>query len=157
MSERNICLSALSEVDKRLLNDFQRGLPLSPAPYAEIAEQIGVSEKIVLDRLESLRRSGAVSRVGPVFQPARVGASTLAAMSVPEDRLTDVAALVNQYEEINHNYEREHDINLWFVVTAESECRVHEVVKDIERRTGLDVLDLPMLNSYHIELGFSLW
>jgi hypothetical protein len=92
-----------------------------------------------------------------VFRPARAGASTLAAMSVPEDRLTDVAALVNEYEEINHNYERQHDINLWFVVTAESECRVHEVLEDIERRTGLDVLDLPMLSSYHIELGFSLW
>ena len=157
MSERNTCPSELTEIDKRLLNDFQRDFPLSPAPYAEIAERIGVSEEIVLDRLESLRRSGAVSRVGPVFRPKRVGASTLAAISVPEDRLTEVAALVNEYEEVNHNYEREHDINLWFVVTAESECRVHEVLEDIERRTGLEVLDLPMLKPYHIELGFSLW
>ena len=157
MSEPNTCPSELTEIDKRLLNDFQRGFPLSPAPYAEIAERIGVSEGIVLDRLESLRRSGAVSRIGPVFRPKRAGASTLAAMSVTEARLTEVAALVNEYQEINHNYERKHDINLWFVVTAESGSRVHEVLEDIERRSGLDVLDLPMLKSYHIELGFSLW
>jgi DNA-binding Lrp family transcriptional regulator len=157
MNERKPCLAALSDVDKRLLNDFQRDFPLSPAPYAEIAKQIGVSEQTVLDRLGSLQRTGAVSRVGPVFRPNRAGTSTLAAMSVPEDRLTDVAGLVNEYEEVNHNYEREHDINLWFVVTAESEGRVHEVLEDIERRTGLEVLDLPMLKPYHIELGFSLW
>jgi len=157
MNERESCPPVLTEIDKRLLNDFQRDFPLSPAPYAEIAKQIGVSEETVLDRLESLKRRGAVSRVGPVFRPKRAGASTLAAMSVPEDRLTDVAALVNEYEEINHNYEREHHVNLWFVVTAENQGRVHEVLEDIERRSGLDVLDLPMLKSYHIELGFSLW
>jgi DNA-binding Lrp family transcriptional regulator len=143
-------------IDRRLLNDYQRGLPLSPRPFADMATALGIGEAEVIARLEKLTVTGAISRVGPVFRPKRVGTSTLAAMAVPEDRLEEVADLVNGYREVNHNYEREHDYNLWFVLTVEDEHHVSRVIGEISRRTGLDVLDLPMLAEYHIDLGFPL-
>lgn len=146
----------LNDVDRRLLNDFQHGLPLEGRPFARIAEELGISEQAVLDRLQRLRKEGVVSRVGPVFRPNRVGASTLAAMSVPEDRLQAVADLVSAYAEVNHNYEREHAFNLWFVVTAPNEHILLGVLDEIGERTGLQVLDLPMLDDYFIDLGFRL-
>ena len=146
----------LSELERRLLNDFQRGFPLSPRPFADIARRLGVTEQAVLDCLESLRARGMVSRVGPVFRPKRVGASTLAAMRVPDERLSEVACFINGYSEVNHNYEREHEFNLWFVITAPTEDRIREVQDDISRETGLPVLDLPMEQEYHIDLGFPL-
>ena len=146
----------LDAVDRRLLNEFQSGIPLIERPYARMAEQLGVSESEVMERLRRLTESGAVSRVGPVFRPKRVGMSTLAAMAVPAERLTAVAALVNTYPEVNHNYEREHRFNLWFVLTAPDHASLARVLEEIGRRTGLPVLDLPMLAEYHIDLGFPL-
>jgi len=147
----------LSSLEKCLLNEYQRGFPLCAAPYAQIAEELDVSEEDVLATLESLSSRGLISRVGPVFTPRRASASTLAAMSVPADRLAAVAGLVSNFEEVNHNYEREHDFNLWFVVTAEDETRVLEVLDEIESGTGIVVLNLPLEDSFFIDLGFPLW
>jgi DNA-binding Lrp family transcriptional regulator len=149
-------LERLDALDRRLLDDFQYGIPLAPRPFALMAEQLGVAEAEVIARMQRLTEAGAVSRVGPVFRPRQVGASTLAAMAVPPERLAEVAALVNTFPEVNHNYEREHDFNLWFVLTAPDQTRLERVLDEIGRRAGLPVLDLPMLAEYHIDLGFPL-
>ena len=147
----------LDAIDRRLLNDFQHDFPLNAQPFAEIGKKLGISEDQVLQRLKRLMQAGAISRIGPVLQPQCVGASTLAAMAVPPERLESVAALVNAFREVNHNYERSHPFNLWFVLTASDEARIQEILQEIQRRTGLPVLDLPMIESYHIDLGFPLW
>ncbi len=143
-------------LDFQLLNDFQRDFPLLPAPFAEIASRLGVTEKTVLKLLEILRREGKIARVGAVFAPKRIGASTLVALSVPPERLATVAATVNRFPEVNHNYEREHSYNLWFVVTAGSEARLQAALAAIEEACGLPLLRLPLLHEFHIDLGFAL-
>lgn len=147
---------SLDAIDRRLLNDFQQGFPLSARPYAEVGARLGIGEAEVLARLARLNAAGAVSRVGAVLAPKRLGISTLAAMAVPPRRLEAVAELVSAYPEVNHNYEREHRVNLWFVVTARDKARLDEVLAEIELFTGIEVLDLPMLEEYHIDLGFQL-
>jgi DNA-binding Lrp family transcriptional regulator len=147
----------LTALEKCLLNEYQRGFPLCSSPFALIAEQQGVTEKDVIRTLDSLQQRGLVSRVGPVFAPLRAGASTLAALSVPDGELKRVADCVSRYEEVNHNYEREHDFNLWFVVTAPDQAHVQRVLEAIEAETGLPVLDLPLERSFYIDLGFPLW
>lgn len=140
----------------RLLNEFQRDFPLCPAPFAELAARLGVGERVVLSGLEKLRREGKISRVGAVFAPKRIGASTLAAMAVPPEQLAAVAAAVNRFAEVNHNYEREHRYNLWFVVTAASEGRLQATLGAIEQAAGYPLLALPLVEEFHIDLGFSL-
>jgi len=147
----------LTALEQCLLNEYQRGFPLCASPYAEIAQQLDVSEMDVMTTLDSLQQRGLISRVGPVFAPQRAGASTLAAVSVPVDKLETVADIISQYEEVNHNYEREHTFNLWFVVTAPDQARVGQVLDEIEATTGLPVLDLPLEHSFYIDLGFPLW
>ena len=149
-------LERLDALDRRLLDDFQSGIPLAPRPFALMAEQLGVAEAEVIARLQCLTEAGAVSRVGPVFRPRQGGAGTLAARAVPPERLAEVATLVNGFPEVNHNYGREHDFNLWFVLTAPDQTRLERVLDEIGRRAGLPVLDLPMLAEYHIDLGFPL-
>jgi DNA-binding Lrp family transcriptional regulator len=148
--------ASIDDIDRRLLNEFQRNFPLTATPYADIARCLGVSEQIVIERLQRLQAAGTVSRVGPVFRPNRIGASTLAAMAVPAARLEEVAAVVSAYAAVNHNYEREHDYNLWFVAAAADETKLAAVLDDIAARTGLEVMSLPMLEDYHIDLGFDL-
>ncbi len=146
----------MNDLQRRLLDIYQQKMPVSPTPYADIAREVGVSEDDVLDALKDMTASGVVSRVGPVFQPGTVGISTLAAMAVPVSQLESVAALVNGYPEVNHNYEREHRLNLWFVITASSEKRIQEILDDIEERTTIPVMSLPMQEAFHIDLGFKL-
>jgi DNA-binding Lrp family transcriptional regulator len=147
----------LTALEKCLLNEYQRGFPLSPAPYADIAQQLGVSEAEVINTLESLQSRGYISRVGPVFAPQRAGSSTLAAMAVPLQQLETIAAFVSGFDEVNHNYQREHDFNLWFVVTAPDQARVAQVLDEIESGTGIAVLNLPLERAFYIDLGFPLW
>ncbi len=149
-------VSSMDLLDQKLLNDFQHDLPLSTTPYADIAEQLGIDEHEVLERLAALQQQGMVSRVGPVFQTDRIGASSLVAIAVPQQCLEEVAKLINSYSQVNHNYEREHHYNLWFVVTASSQEHLRQLLQDIEQRTGLSLLILPMLQAYHIDLGFRL-
>jgi len=146
----------MNDFEKHLLNDFQRDLPLTPRPYAEMADRLGVAEDDVIEALNILQEAGTVSRVGAVFKPRAVSESTLAAMAVPNDRLEDVANIVSGYQGVNHNYERDHRLNLWFVITAGDRTDIERVIGEIERRTGLTVLDLPMLDDYHLDLGFHL-
>ena len=145
-----------SSLERRLLNEFQQGLPLVERPFAEIARHLGVYETTVLETFKRLQTEGAISRIGAVFRPNRLGASTLAAMAVPEDELEAVAAIVNGFDAVNHNYEREHRFNLWFVVAADDEDRLQEVLAEIEQCCGYPLLDLPLLEDFHIDLGFEL-
>ncbi len=147
----------LNDLEKRLLDEYQKGLPLSPAPFQEIAQRLGTSEALVLQILQRLLDAGIISRVGPVFKPKRIGASTLAAMAVPEQELEEVAETISSYREVNHNYEREDHFNLWFVVTAASQEHLAQTLADMEQRTGHPILNLPLERQFHIDLGFPLW
>jgi len=149
-------VQTVEQIEFHLLNDFQRDFPLCPAPFAELAARLGVAEGLVIHSLEHLRREGKISRVGPVFAPKRIGASTLAAIAVPPEKLEAVAKTVNRFPEVNHNYEREHRYNLWFVVTAGSEGRLQAALGAIEKAAAYPVLRLPLEQEFHIDLGFCM-
>ncbi len=146
----------MRDLDRHLLNDFQRGFPLAPRPFAVIAERLGASEAEVIEAFGGLAQAGRVSRIGAAVATGSAGASTLAALAVPPERLEAVAEMVSGYDEVNHNYEREHRYNLWFVVTAADQSVLQRVLEGIEANSGLEVLDLPMEAAYHIDLGFDL-
>lgn len=146
-------------IEFRLLNEFQRGFPLVHAPFAELAARLGSDEATVLATLQRQQQEGAISRIGAVFAPRAVGASTLAALAVPPTppgRLEEVAALVSAHPGVNHNYEREHRYNLWFVATAADEDALAALLADIGTQTGLPPIALPLLEEFHIDLGFDL-
>lgn len=146
----------LAPLHKHLLNDYQQDFPLSPTPYRDIAEQLGVTEDEVLAAFQSLSEQQMISRIGPVIAPNSIGSSALVAMAVPEQDLPRVAELISEYSEVNHNYERENRFNLWFVAVADDEAQLQKVIADIENKTGYRAMLLPMLADYFINLGFEL-
>ncbi|MGZ8188935.1 MAG: Lrp/AsnC family transcriptional regulator [Methylosarcina sp.] len=149
-------MSKLTTLHKQLLNDFQRGFPLSERPYRDIAEAVSVSEEDVLSALAELNERQLISRVGPIIRPNRIGASTLVAMAVPEAELQRIADLISRYPEINHNYEREHRFNLWFVAIASDAEHLARLIGSIEQETGYKTLQLPLVEDFFIDLGFML-
>lgn len=144
----------LSSLERAIVNRFQHGFPRVPRPYAAIGAEVGCSEAEALAAVRALSARGVLQRVGAVVRSGSVGCSTLAAMRVPIARLADVAALVSAIPEVNHNYEREHELNLWFVVAAPDETRLQAVLDGIAEATGIAVLDLRLVEAYHIDLGF---
>ncbi|NFV81011.1 Lrp/AsnC family transcriptional regulator [Magnetospirillum aberrantis] len=135
------------------LAPFERDFPIHPRPFAEIGRRLGMTEAQVLEMMRQGVAQGVVARVGATLRPHVLGDSTLAALAVPPERLSEVAALVSAFDAVNHNYEREGHYNLWFVVTAASVAEVTAVLEAIERQTGLQPLDLPITTAFHIDLG----
>lgn len=146
----------LDSLSRRLIDRFQHGMPLCAEPYRAMAEALECSEEEILASLEQLERGGGLSRIGPVFEHSRAGASTLVALAVPAARVEAVAARINSFPEVNHNYLREHDYNLWFVVTGPDRAHLDALLAQIEAETGLTPLDLPMECAYRIDLGFPI-
>lgn len=146
----------LSALQQEIINNFQKDFPLCEQPYQAVAQLLDTNEQQVLDAITSLNQQGVLSRVGPVFDHKKAGASTLAAIAAPPEQIDKIAGIVNQFEQVNHNYAREHDYNLWFVVTASDPMALAETLQEIELLTGLPILVLPMEASYHIDLGFKI-
>ena len=144
----------IDDTDAALIDGFQSGFPVQRRPFEAVGEQLGISADDARGRVERLHESGIFRRFGAVLNPPVIGSSTLAALSVSDDRFDDVAAIVNDYRQVNHNYARDHEWNMWFVVTAGSRATRDDILDDIEARTGCSVLVLPMLTDYYIDLEF---
>src|SRR5690606_12926378 len=111
---------AMDALDRAIINGFQGGFPISERPYAEAADQLGITETELLDRIESLLLRGLLSRFGPLYRAERLGgAVTLAALSAPAENFDHIAEIVNAFPEVAHNYEREHALNMWFVLAVD--------------------------------------
>jgi DNA-binding Lrp family transcriptional regulator len=143
----------MDATDRDIINTLQLGFPISERPYAEVAEQLGINETELLQRLKHLLHDKKLSRFGPMYQAEKLGgAFSLAAMQVPDESYDTVAELVNSYPEVAHNYQRDHAFNMWFVLATETPQRVDEVNEEISRRTGLPVFNMPKLKEYYVGL-----
>lgn len=147
-----------SDLKARLLEVAQRGFPLTPRPYATLADRLGVAEDAVIAAFREMTLDDElISRIGAVYRTGTVGASCLAALAVPETSLERTADFVGTFPEVNHNYRRDHPHwTLWFVVTAPDTAARDAVLDRVEAETGLPLLRLPMVEAYHLDLGFPL-
>lgn len=144
------------QTDRRLLDDWQRGFPVTERPFAVLAKALGIGEDEVIARLAAMQGTGRVSRLGATIAPNTVSASTLAAVAAPLDRLEEVAAVIGAQPGVNHNYLREDTWNLWFVATGPDRAHVDETLARISQATGLRVLDLRLMRPFNVDLGFRM-
>jgi len=141
------------EIDRRLINALQGDFPLVPEPYRQVADSLGLSEAELLRRLDAMLESRVLTRFGPMFQIERAGgAFVLAAMRVPEADFEQVAARVNAFPEVAHNYRREHEMNMWFVLATATPEGIAETIAGIEAATGLPVFAFPKEREYFVEM-----
>ncbi len=143
----------MDQLDKQLLNLLQKGLPVCEAPFAEVAAQLDCDEHDAIARVQKMLGDGLLSRFGPMYDAACLGGDfTLAAIAVPEARFEEVTEIVNGFEQVAHNYERQHYLNMWFVIGTESKQEIFDVIKQIEQKTGLDVVNMPKEHEFFIGL-----
>lgn len=143
----------MDELERRIINHLQGGLRICERPYQTAADELGISEDELIARLASLLERRVLTRVGPLFQIERMGgAFTLAALQAPVERYDEIAALVNALPEVAHNYQREHALNMWFVLATETPQGIAEVIAQIEAQSGCQVLNFPKSHEYFVEL-----
>lgn len=144
---------SLDEIDRALINALQGDFPLARRPFVEVGARLGLDEGEVLARLQRMLDERVLTRFGPMFQIERIGgAFCLAAMRVPEADFERVAAKVNDFPEVAHNYRREHALNMWFVLATEQREAIADCAARIENATGLPVFLFPKEREYFVEM-----
>jgi len=147
----------MDALDRRIINVLQDGFPISDSPYAEVAERLGTTEATLLQRLGRLLDDGVLSRFGPMYHAEQLGgALTLCAMQVPEGSFDRVAETVNGFSQVAHNYQREHRLNMWFVLATETAEDLQPTLDAIEARTGCRVYNMPKIEEFYVGLRFNV-
>ena len=149
----------LDEIDKQLLQLTQDEFSIMKRPWKELGNRLKITEEEVLLRLKRLCNKGVIRKIGPILNTRKLGlsASTLIAMKVPEEKIEQVASIINEYESVSHNYQREHEYNLWFTVRTSDEKKLQRTIEEIKRRTEIpdaNILDLPTLRVFKIDVRF---
>ncbi len=149
--------TALDDTDRAIINGLQGGFPISEEPFAEAGAALGLSAEDLLSRISRLLDDGALSRFGPMYNAELIGGGlTLAALKVPDDQFDRIADMVNGFPEVAHNYARDHEFNMWFVVATETPERVGEVIDEIAALTGLWVYNMPKIEEFFVGLRFEV-
>ena len=147
----------MDELDQAIINSLQREFPVCEEPFLRAARAINTSEQELITRLERLLEDGTLTRFGPLYHAEKLGgALSLCAMKIPETQFDAVCEIVNSYDEVAHNYERDHILNMWFVLATDSLASKQRVIHSIEARTGLPVNDMPKEKEFFVGLHFEV-
>lgn len=140
-------------IDAKLINFLQADFPICDKPYLQVANALNLKEEEVLERLKKLLENGVLTRFGALYHAEKIGgALTLAALKVPEQDFETITEIVNAFPQVAHNYARNHELNMWFVVATETAAQLDETLAQIERQTGLKVFNMPKINEYFVGL-----
>ena len=147
----------LHDHDKKIINQLQGGFPICESPWDELERRLEIPAEEIINRIEHLKSEGLLSRFGPMYHAEKMGGGlTLAAMKVDKSRYDEVTEIVNSFSEVAHNYEREHELSMWFVIATESPEQIQQVISEIEQKTGIRVYNMPKQQEFFLNLKFEV-
>lgn len=148
----------LDEIDKGVLREVQRDLPIVSRPFLSSAQRLGITEEEFLRRVALLVKSGAIRKLGLRIDSAKVGfASTLVALKTAPGEVEKAAEQLNAFEGVTHNYQREHEYNVWFTVIERDEAKLRETLERIGREVEHEeMLNLPVKRKFKIDVRFEI-
>lgn len=151
----------LDAIDRKIIQILQDDFPIVERPWKEVGDKLNLQEDDVINRLKRLNELGIIRKIGSIVDSPKVGltVATLVAMKVPQNNVDDVAASINAYRSVSHNYEREHEYNVWFTITASSNNELTSILEEITQKTGItqdDILNLPTKQRFKINVRFQL-
>ena len=147
----------MDDLDRKIINKLQRNFPVCDHPFAVVADELSTTEAELISRLQRLSDEKYLTRFGPLFNADNFGgAISLCAMAVSEDNFDVVTEQVNAFPQVAHNYQRDHELNMWFVLATETESELNETITKIEDDTGLSVRNMPKLHEFYVGLYFEI-
>jgi siroheme decarboxylase len=150
--------SILDDIDKAIINRIQSEFPIASRPYLELANELDLTEKEVLDRVARLKNDRIIRRIGGNFVPDKLGfVSTLCAARVPAEKIEHFAKIVNRYPGVTHNYQRDNPYNVWFTFISPSMDEIETNLEKIAEESGVtDILNLPATKVFKIKAQFDV-
>ena len=151
-------LSSLGESDKELLNEIQWTFPLVTRPFDAIAKKFDTTPEIIKDTLKNLKEIGVLRQLSAIFDTRKLGyTSSLVAMEIEHDELDHVASQINRHPGVSHNYERDHEFNLWFTLAVPPGADLNDELKKFNVLKGIKkVRMLPTLQLFKIGVKLDL-
>jgi DNA-binding Lrp family transcriptional regulator len=148
----------LDDIDKAILNRIQSQFPITSRPYLTVGNELGLTEKEVVERVARLKKIGIIRRIGGNFVPGKLGfVSTLCAAKVPAAKIEQFAEVVNRYPGVTHNYQRDNEYNVWFTFISPSMDEIEANLEEIAAETGVqDILNLPATRVFKIKAQFDV-
>ncbi len=148
----------IDEIDKKIINTIQTGFPIDERPFQILADQLGLDEDELIERIRRMKSDKLIRRIGGNFSPDKLGYfSTLCAARVPEDKIPLFKDTVNAYPGVTHNYMREHSFNVWFTFIAPSVKQIEDSLTQISKDTGVQtILNLPATRVFKISANFKV-
>lgn len=147
----------LSPLDRKILNILQQNYPVCVNPYESMARKLEIPEDELLQRLAAMKEAGIIRRIGGIIESKAIGYySTLCTCRADNDRVEEIAALINEQPGVTHNYLRDHEYNLWFTLTSESRQKSDEIINALESRTGVKILSMPTDKVYKIRVALDM-
>lgn len=151
-------MNTIGETDKAILNTIQLDFPIDARPFRVLADKLDLSEEALISRIQAMKDSLVIRRIGGNFGPDRLGYySTLCTANVPEEKIDRFTRTVNAYAGVTHNYMRDHEFNIWFTFIAPSREQIADSLDEISRQTGVSpILNLPATRVFKISANFKL-
>ncbi|HQU30504.1 MAG: Lrp/AsnC family transcriptional regulator [Planctomycetia bacterium] len=153
----------LTETDRKILHRLQSNIPLLSRPFLELGKELDIDEDTIIERIKFMVEKGYIRRLAPIINTQAMGReATLAAVKVPEERIDEVSAIINEYSGVSHNYLRKGKnkhipYNVWFTMSAKDDEELHSRLKEIETRIGLTVRTLPTAKKFKIGVRFKIY
>jgi len=147
----------LTDTDKLIINQLQGGFPVHEQPWKIVSDQLNIDENTLIDRIQQMIDAGIISRFGPLYNAHKMGGGlTLAALQADDNRFNEIADIVNSFDEVAHNYRRDHKLNMWFVIATQRPEQIEKVIEKIEELSQCTVYNMPKQAEYFLGLKLEL-
>ena len=108
-------MTPLDAIDRSIVKATQAGLPLTPAPYAEVAAVIGLTEAEVIERIAAMQERGIIRRIAiaPHHYALGMTANGMSVWDVEDDRISALGARIGALPYVTHCYQRPRALPQW--------------------------------------------
>jgi siroheme decarboxylase len=159
-SRKHGAATPLDDLDKRLLNLMQGSFPIAPRPFQHVAQEAGIEEQEVIDRVKNLLEERIIRQVTPIFDTRALGySSMLVAAKVDPENPWRAANIINEHPGVSHNYLRNHEFNIWFTIATEpdSPLGLDGTLQVLAKIAGAEsIRQLPTLKLFKIRMDLEM-
>ncbi len=104
---------------EKVLYEIQKNFPLTKRPFRDIAANLNCSEDDIIKILREEKQKGIIRQISAIFDTKKLGyKSSLIAFRIDKNYIDDAVEILNSHPGISHNYERNHDFNIWFTLAV---------------------------------------
>jgi len=150
----------MDKLDHHILKSLQDQFPIDTEPYDALAKKLEITCDELWGRIGKMVQAGLIRRIGASLDSNKLGfPSTLAAVSIPKERVEEAAEIIGMFPEVTHSYLRKDRFNIWFTIIAADDKRIDDVLEHIRSALSLkdsQILNLPAKRLFKLDARFNM-